>query len=366
MTTWDGGSRVPCIARWPGRIPAGKVSGELVTTMDVLPTFAKLAGATLPDGRILDGRDVWPILSGQPDAKSPHEAYYFYCYTHLQAVRSGKWKLVLPRPAKPPWCGWSARMVDAVEELSLYDLEADIEEKHNVAKDHPDVVARLMGLIEKARGDLGDYDRVGQGARFFDDGPKRPDMGFWKRRRRQPGKAGAGAKYDGVRPVGNLRFSFEEGMDGWRVVEGDLPAARSAAAPFYRRGPTNNEGKALLNTIGRKPDAIVGDQLTGVIESPVFELRGPRMSFLVGGGDHSETYVALCDAATGKELMKASGQSAMAMRRVTWDVAKLRGRKLLLRIVDRHTGGWGHVLFDDFSAEGVIDEASTAQRLGKP
>ena len=63
-------------------------------------------------------------------------------------------------------------MVDEVKELSLYDLAADVEEKHNVAKDHPDVVARLMGLIEKARGDLGDYDRVGQGARFFDDGPK--------------------------------------------------------------------------------------------------------------------------------------------------------------------------------------------------
>ena len=365
MMTWDGGPRVPCIARWPGRIPAGKVSGELVTTMDVLPTFAKLAGATLPDDRVLDGRDAWPILSSQPDAKSPHEAYYFYCYTHLQAVRSGRWKLVLPRPAKPPWCGWSARMVDAVEELSLYDLEVDVEEKHSVAKDHPDVVARLMGLIGKARADLGDYDRVGQGARFFDDGPKRPDMNFWKRRR-PPTKTTAEAKYDGAEPVGNLRFTFEEGMDGWRVVEGDLPAARSAAKPFYRRGPTNNEGKALLNTIGRKPDGIVGDQLTGVIESPVFELRGPRLSFLVGGGDHRDTYVALCDAATGEELMKASGQSAMAMRRVTWDVAKLRGRKLLVRIVDRHTGGWGHVLFDDFSAEGVIDEASTAQRLGKP
>jgi len=367
MMTWDGGPRVPCIARWPGRIPAGKVSGELVTTMDVLPTFAGLAGATLPDDRILDGRDAWPVLSGQPDANSPHEAYYFYCYTHLQAVRSGRWKLVLPRPAKPPWCGWSARMVDAVEELSLYDLKTDIEEKHNVAGQHPDVVTRLMGLIEKARADLGDYDRVGQGARFFDDGPKRPDMDFWKRRRRPTrAKASAAPKYDGAEPVGRLRFTFEEGMDGWRVVEGDLPAARSTAMPFYRRGPLNKQGKAVLNTLGRKPEGIVGDGLTGVIESPVFELRGDRMSFLVGGGDHPDTYVALCDAATGRELMKASGQRTWALRRVTWDVAKLRGRKLLLRIVDRHTGGWGHVLFDDFSADGAIDQAATAKRLGKP
>ena len=183
MMTWDGGLRVPCIVRWPGHIPPGRVSDELVATMDILPTFAALAGAKVPDDRVIDGKNIWPVLSGQPGAKSPHEAFFFYCYTHLQAVRSGKWKLVLPRPARPPWCGWSARMVDAVEELSLYDLEADIAERHNVADQHPEVVARLMRLIEKAREDLGDYDRVGKGARFFDPGPKRPDMNFWRRRR---------------------------------------------------------------------------------------------------------------------------------------------------------------------------------------
>ena len=183
MMTWDGGLRVPCTVRWPGHIPPGRVSDELVATMDILPTFAALAGAKVPDDRVIDGKNIWPVLSGQPGAKSPHEAFFFYCYTHLQAVRSGKWKLVLPRPARPPWCGWSARMVDAVEELSLYDLEADIAEHRNVADKHPEVVARLMRLIEKAREDLGDYDRVGKGARFFDPGPKRPDMNFWRRRR---------------------------------------------------------------------------------------------------------------------------------------------------------------------------------------
>ena len=359
MMTWDGGPRVPCIARWPGKIPAGRVSDAIVTTMDVLPTFAKLAGAQPPTDRILDGKDAWPILSGQPGAKSPHEAYYFYCYTHLQAVRSGRWKLVLPRPARPPWCSWSARMVDAVKSVELYDLEADVAETHNVAKDHPAVVARLTALVEKARADLGDYDRIGQGARFFDPGPKRPGMDRWKRRRRpKPARPPAAPTYDGAEPVGSLRFTFEEGMQGWRVVEGKLPAARSDVSPFYLRGRTNKQGKALLNTLGRGPDGIAGDGLTGVIESPVFELRGGRMSFLVGGGSHGDTYVALCDAATGKELMKASGQSSWTMRRVTWDVAKLRGRKLLLRIVDRHTGGWGHVVFDDFSTEGAVDDAA--------
>ena len=367
MMTWDGGPRVPCIVRWPGKVPAGKVSGELVTTMDVLPTFAKLAGAQPPADRILDGRDAWPILSGEAGARSPHEAYFFYCYTHLQAVRSGKWKLVVPRPARPPWCSWSARMVDAVEELSLYDLDADVAETRNVAAQHPDVVKRLTALIEKARDDLGDYDRIGTGARFFDPGPKRPDMDRWKRRRApRPAKGAAAPPYDNAKPVGSLRFDFESDIQGWRVVEGDLPAARSDVSPFYLRGRTNKQGRALLNTLARTPDGIGGDKLTGVLESPVFELRGDRMSFLVGGGSHPETHVALCDAATGKELMKASGNNSWTMQRVNWQVGKLRGRKLLLRLVDRHTGGWGHVIFDDFSTDGVLDPAATAKRSRKP
>ena len=94
----------------------------------------------------------------------------------LEAVRSGKWKLVLPRPAAPPWTGWSARMIDAVPRAQLYDLDADIEERHDVADQHQELVERLMGLVNEAREDLGDYNKIGRGARFFDKGPPRPDM----------------------------------------------------------------------------------------------------------------------------------------------------------------------------------------------
>jgi arylsulfatase A len=65
-TTFDGGLREPCIMRWPGRIPAGTACRELAATMDLLPTFANLAGAELPSDRIIDGRDIWPLMSGQP------------------------------------------------------------------------------------------------------------------------------------------------------------------------------------------------------------------------------------------------------------------------------------------------------------
>ena len=180
MNTWEGGCREPTIMRWPGKIPPGKVCGEIATTMDLLPTFARLAGAKVPDDRVLDGRDVGSLIFARPGAKSPHEAFYYYAFTHLQAVRSGRWKLVLPRPARPKWTSWYGRMIDAVPKTELYDLDVDVAEKHDVAGQHPEVVAELMKLVEKARDDLGDYDRVGEGARFFDEGPRRPGARRWQ------------------------------------------------------------------------------------------------------------------------------------------------------------------------------------------
>ena len=177
MVTWEGGLRVPFIARWPGRIPAGAVSDEVVATIDLFPTFARLARAPMPFGWTLDGRDVWPILAGAEDATSPHEAFYYYSFTHLQAVRSGRWKLVVPRPEFPRWTGFSARFIgDDVATTELYDLDADPGETHDVAAEHPDVVARLDALIETGREELGDYDRIGTGARFFEGGERRPHL----------------------------------------------------------------------------------------------------------------------------------------------------------------------------------------------
>jgi len=362
MMTWDGGLRVPCIVHWPGRIPAGKVCDEVVTTMDLLPTFAGLAGAKLPDDRVIDGKDIWPLMSGQRGATSPHEAFYFYCFTHLQAVRSGKWKLVRPRPARPPWAGWSARMIDAVPTTQLYDLEADIEEKHNVADQRPDVVARLMKLVERARQELGDYDRIGRGARFFDKPiPRSPEERDGRRRRRR-----VEIDYDHPAPVGNLRFDFEAGdLQGWRVVEGSFEAVVNDRERFHHLAGGaryNKQGRYFLTTLERAAGGRGNDKQTGVIESPVFTLKGSRMSFLVGGGRHRNTYIALCDLKSGKELLKASGVNGEAMQRVNWDVGRFKGRKLFLRIVDKSTSGWGHVTFDDFSAEGEIDSAATARR----
>jgi arylsulfatase len=160
-TTWEGGIRVPCIARWPGRIPANRVVTEPAMTIDVLPTVAHLIGAKLPSHPI-DGKNIWPLMAGVPGAKSPHEVLYFYYHRNdLEAVRSGRWKLVFPhryhsltgtpgrdgRPAgtSPRRCG-----------LELYDLATDIGEQNDVAARHPEIVARLQALAERARDSLGD------------------------------------------------------------------------------------------------------------------------------------------------------------------------------------------------------------------
>ena len=97
-TSFEGGVRVPFVARWPGRIPKGAVGRLPAMTIDLLPTLAKLAGAPVPAERIIDGRDMWALMAGRPDAPAPHDALYFYWGGELHAVRSGRWKLHLPHP----------------------------------------------------------------------------------------------------------------------------------------------------------------------------------------------------------------------------------------------------------------------------
>ena len=160
-TTAEGGMRSPCVMRWPGKIPAGSVCRELCTTMDFLPTFARLAGTNQPEDRTIDGHDIWPLISAEPGARSPYDAFYYYYLAQLQAVRSDRWKLYLPLANK-----WTSFRGDTQEsEAALYDLVADLGETNNLADKHPDVVKRLTAMADEARRDLGDLDRPGKDQR---------------------------------------------------------------------------------------------------------------------------------------------------------------------------------------------------------
>lgn len=159
-TTWEGGVRVPCIMYWPGAIPAGRVCHELITTMDILPTFVRLAGARLPQRKI-DGKDVWPVLAGEPGAASPHDAFFYYWNRELHAVRSGTWKLHFPHTYRtlqgPPGSdGKPGRYTTRECGLELYNLADDPGETRNVADQFPTVVERLSRLADQARQELGD------------------------------------------------------------------------------------------------------------------------------------------------------------------------------------------------------------------
>ena len=175
-TCWEGGVRVPCIMRWPGKLPAGTTSDAMLMTIDLLPTIARLVGAELPKHPI-DGLDVWPLLAGQAGATNPHDAYvYYYEQNQLQAVVSGdgRWKLQLPHtyrslaghPGGHDGLPALYRQVK-IARPELYDLANDPGEKNDVASRQPDVVSRLLAVAERARAELGDSltQREGRGVR---------------------------------------------------------------------------------------------------------------------------------------------------------------------------------------------------------
>jgi hypothetical protein len=353
MSAWDGGCRVPFVARWPGKIPGGRVSDGIFSTMDLLPTFAQIAAAKLPEDRALDGRDGTRFLTGETDT-SPREDYLYYTGCLLTGVRVGQWKLVLPRPANPPGTGWWGRMIEAVKEPSLFDLDADPGETTNLAAKHPDVVARLMRRIEKARAELGDIDRTGSGSRFFDPGERLLESSAKKQASAKP----ATAAYDGFKPVGNLRFRFEgDDMDGWRITEGTFAQAVTAmpSLPRFQDQPFAREGAHYLSTVALADGKSAADSQVGVIQSPAFKLEGDQAAFLVSGGfDKDKLFIALVDADTDEVLIRGGGENDTRMHRVIWDVSKWKGRSVRFQVVDRKTAGWGHLNADDFSVRGTL------------
>jgi arylsulfatase A-like enzyme len=212
----EGGQREPCIVRWPGKIPAGKVSSELTVAFDLYPTIAKAAGAQLPTDRIIDGKDITDILMSKPDAKTPHEVFYYYNGDKLTAVRSGKWKLKVVTTLQEEFGGYGKfETPDAKIPRALYDLEVDPGEQKNVIDAHKDIDKKLVEYLEKAREDLGDS------------------------RRQMKGK--------NVRPIGHVNLPPKpKDRQAIRLWDGDAPGAQGTAdadiptiTPYVAKNPTS-------------------------------------------------------------------------------------------------------------------------------
>lgn len=162
-TIYEGGVRVPMIAKWPGVIPPGSTQSETAMTIDVLPTLARIVGAELPKHPI-DGLDIFDLLTNKPGAKCPHDVFYHYYRTgELQALRSGPWKLILPHDA---YCYDPSEVGSAglpgksrtikITAPELYHLGNDLSEQSNVASMNPQVLEQLLKLAERGREELGD------------------------------------------------------------------------------------------------------------------------------------------------------------------------------------------------------------------
>ena len=144
-TVYEGGLRVPTIAWWPGKIQPATTCSEISSTMDILPTFVGLAGGTLPTDRKIDGGNIFPLLSGDKGAKSPHNYFDYYLNDDLCAIREGDWKLHRKEESGK-----------VLEKPELYNLATDIGEKQNLATEHPEIVARLEQLAQSEAKELGD------------------------------------------------------------------------------------------------------------------------------------------------------------------------------------------------------------------
>lgn len=191
-TSWEGGYRVPLIARLPGKIPAGHVSAQPAVMMDLFATALKVSGIAAPADRVVDGADILPLLTSE--AKSPHDVIFGHQGARLATVRDARWKLhVLAanerRDTHPSGERWNdprapdgvtllapyeqyqpidypgVRTGDAPQPMALFDLSTDPGEQHNIAGEHPDVVKRLKGL----------YDRVAKQMPAEPDNAAKPD-----------------------------------------------------------------------------------------------------------------------------------------------------------------------------------------------
>ncbi len=230
-TMWEGGARVPCIMRWPGRIPAGRECRKIAATIDLLPTIAAVTGAPLPE-KPIDGINILSLLAEREGAE-PRDHYFYYYGQELQAVRQGKWKLHFPHKyrsyvgVQPGRDGNPGPYASGRTGLELYDLEQDIGETKDEAARYPDVVERLKALAETARQELGDSLTMTKGRGVRPPGrisgqriPRVDHLGVGKKitlmspYHNKYSGGGDGALIDGIRGTDDYQDGAWQGFEG--------------------------------------------------------------------------------------------------------------------------------------------------------
>lgn len=176
-STFEGGVRVPCLMRWPGKIPANRVTSEPITIMDMLPTFVSLAGGSVPADRVIDGKNAWPVIAGIEGAKSPHDFLYYLRGNSVDGVRAGDWKL-LAFDAKQLASDAENALTEAEKKLPprqlkkllkerakaaqrekgefelLFNLRDDLGETKDLSQEQPDIAARLRNQLIEFRAEF--------------------------------------------------------------------------------------------------------------------------------------------------------------------------------------------------------------------
>ena len=371
---WEGGHRVPFIVRWPGKVKAGTTSRQLISNIDMLATFAALTKQKLTREEQADSVNVLPAITGDPkETIRDHLILAPNKRTHL-SVRKGRWMFIPNqgsggftgrKPGDHTFAGPAAanfvgstnsdfedgRYKADAPSAQLYDLEADVNETRNLHNERPEVVKELSALLASHAPKLA------------------PGKGEAPARKRNSGKP---AKKTPATPSKrSASFDFESGkLAPWKVVEGKFGHVIGSRDRFFRDiGDYNKQGKHYLTTLEPSPKASRGkDPQTGVIVSPLFVSEGGSMTFRVGGGQGTKTYVALC-LADGKELFKARGINSQTMQAVVWDLTPHAGKKLFLKVVDQSTSGWGHITADNFQFDAKVLKAlpePNAQAENKP
>ncbi len=354
---YEGHMRVPTLTWWPGTIVAGTETEAIATSTDLLPSFARLTGATVPTDRTIDGKDSLDILLGKSDAASPHEILYY----ETGGIRRGDWKLVR-----------YAVKGETINEL--YHLGEDLGERNNIADQHPDIVKELgdlltahnerieaglrpagfkegAGPILTEAGDLPKLrDWMGQPDVRAANGPSAPPQPS-----KPPTQQGQVAHPTHLSqsppailkpdPTAILIADFEGADYGDWTVEGDAFGSGPVSRETSRNKLEGIIGNRLANSF--QPN----DSTTGTLTSPPFKIARKHINFLIGGGNRpGEVGIRLL--IDGKEVHQASGFSQKNAKKEeinawrSWDVAEFNGREATIEIYDHFTNGWGHIQVD--------------------